>query len=156
MLLLPEGEVVPPYARPAAEARAFVALQGSVGVRTLTCMDPGSGAVLAAGLPENGLHDPRSLAAQTNKNGCITPGGPGSTNGQGFAEADCVCRGGVCPRREGCKFWVELMRERLQRKKACSATCADFELDPASPPLVLTFQNTPRVPKKSISSDFTW
>ena len=36
MLLLPGGEVVPPYARPAAEALAFVALEGSVGVRTLT------------------------------------------------------------------------------------------------------------------------
>ncbi len=99
--------------------------------------DPGSGAALAAGLPENGLHDPRSLAAQTNKNGCITPGGGEDVMGKGAKEADCVCRGGLCPRREGCKFWVELMRERLQRKKAFTGTCTNIELDAASAPLIL-------------------
>ena len=99
--------------------------------------EPGSGAVLAAGLPENGLHDPRSLAAQTNKNGCITPGGGEPASGQGAQQADCVCRGGLCPRREGCKFWVELMRERLQRKKASKGTCTNVELATASAPLVL-------------------
>ena len=113
VLLLPAGECLAPYSRPGASVFGFAALKGSVGVRAFLCGNTGEGATLAKGLPENGLHDPRSLAALTNKNGCITP-----QSSQSFEEPDCVCRGGVCPRREGCNFWVELMRERLQRTKA--------------------------------------
>lgn len=120
VVLLPAGERIPPYCRPGAEVCGFVVLKGSVGIRSLACSEKGEGAALAKGLPENGLHDPRSLAAQTNKNGCITPG---ATQGEGPSDIsnmqpDCVCRGGMCPRRTGCKFWVELMRERNQRAKA--------------------------------------
>jgi hypothetical protein len=30
------------------------------------------------------------------------------------AEEDCVCRGGICPRRFGCRFWVERMASEQQ------------------------------------------
>jgi hypothetical protein len=120
VLLLPAGEKIPPYCRPGAEVCGFFVLKGSVGLRALACSERGEGATLAKGLPENGLHDPRSLAAQTNKNGCITPGAAQAALSSELPEMepDCVCRGGMCPRRSGCKFWVELMRERNQRAKA--------------------------------------
>jgi hypothetical protein len=120
VLLLPAGECVAPYSRPGASVFGFAALKGSVGVRAFLCENTGEGATLAKGLPENGLHDPRSLAALTNKNGCITPQSSQIEEVQplNHPKSDCVCRGGVCPRREGCSFWVELMRERLQRTKA--------------------------------------
>ena len=118
VLLLPAGENIPPYCRPGAEVCAFAVLKGSVGLRALACSEKGEGAILAKGLPEDGLHDPRSLAAQTNKNGCITPGAAPVSSELPEMEPDCVCRGGMCPRRTGCKFWVELMRERKQRAQA--------------------------------------
>ncbi len=31
-------------------------------------------------------------------------------------EDDCVCRGGICPRRQGCKFWVEHMARKAAIK----------------------------------------
>ena len=139
VLLLPAGERVPPYSRPAADAWGFVALRGTASMRTFSCSDPGAAAALAQGLPEDGLHDPRSTATMTNKNGYISPRvdertaadrlaeGPGVGDVEGAALADeapdCVCRGGMCPRRAGCKFWVELKLDRAMRTKVVMRCC---------------------------------
>jgi len=124
VLLLPAGERLPPYSRPGAEVCGYVVLKGAAGLRSFACGEAGKGAILAKGLPEDGLHDARSRASLTNKNGCITPEGSNTPQSRDGEMPDCVCRGGLCPRREGCTFWVELMRERLQRKKAwCVPTC---------------------------------
>ena len=67
VLLLPAGGQVAPYSRPGASVVGFVPLKGAVGVRSFACSEARTGALLAQGLPESGLHDPRSREAKTNK-----------------------------------------------------------------------------------------
>lgn len=47
----------------------------------------------------------------------LTEGEEDYDDGEGEGEDesldDCVCRGGRCPRRWGCKFWVETMSKRI-------------------------------------------
>ena len=88
VLLLPSGDKMPAHDHPASEVVCLKALSGSVVAKQWRLMDE----VEKIEGSEIGFHD--------------------SSTG-----ADCVCRGGMCPRREGCKFWVELMQERLQGRK---------------------------------------
>ena len=51
------------------------------------------------------------IDAEEDNDGCIQDGFI-TTGG----EDDCVCRGGICPRRRGCKFWVEHMARKAAIK----------------------------------------
>eukprot|EP00960_Hanusia_phi_P037863 753154-Hanusia_phi.AAC.12 len=111
LVLLPEKASIPPHDRPGAEWTAHKVLQGKVRSRllqiTFCAEDESIIAKIMQETKETGFHDSLKAFEWNRAND----------------EEDCVCRGGRCPRREGCKFWVELMKDRFSRRKSRIASC---------------------------------